>query len=207
MTIRLIAGLGNPGAGYSETRHNAGFWFVDALAARGLGAGPASWSSEGRFKGHAAKVAAPGLAAGGLWLLKPDTFMNRSGASVQPMCHFYQIATEEILVVHDELDLPPGQIRLKQGGGHGGHNGIRDIAAALGDANFWRLRLGIGHPRTLGLAQAVADFVLQRPRPEESTSLGQAIDRAVQALPCLIRGDAVAAQRLLHVDPPTQPSP
>ena len=149
MTIRLIAGLGNPGAGYSETRHNAGFWFVDALAARGLGAGPASWSSEGRFKGHAAKVAAPGLAAGGLWLLKPDTFMNRSGASVQPMCHFYQIATEEILVVHDELDLPPGQIRLKQGGGHGGHNGIRDIAATLGDANFWRLRLGIGHPHEI----------------------------------------------------------
>ncbi|MFM1928303.1 MAG: hypothetical protein RIR28_886 [Pseudomonadota bacterium] len=207
MTIRLIAGLGNPGAGYSETRHNAGFWFVDALAARGLGAGPASWSSEGRFKGHAAKVAAPGLAAGGLWLLKPDTFMNRSGASVQPMCHFYQIEPQELLVVHDELDLPPGQIRLKQGGGHGGHNGIRDIATTLGDANFWRLRLGIGHPRTLGLAQAVADFVLERPRPEESTALGQAIDRAVQALPCLIRGDAAAAQRLLHVDPPTQPSP
>lgn len=189
--LRLIAGLGNPGPEYSETRHNAGFWFVDACA-RKLGA---SLAPESRFFGEAARVRAEG---GDVWLLKPLTFMNRSGQAVATLARFYKISPEEILVVHDELDLLPGEIRLKQGGGNGGHNGLKDLAAQLGSGDFWRLRLGIGHPRSLGVAQDVVDFVLHRPRSHEREALDIALARSLDELPALLRGDFPAAMRRLH---------
>ena len=155
-TPRLIVGLGNPGPEYEATRHNVGFWFVDRLA----DTLKVSLAPQAKFYGKAAR-------AGDLWLLQPSTFMNRSGQAVAALANFYKISPAEILVIHDELDLPPGGIRLKQGGGNGGHNGLKDIQAKLGTPDFWRLRLGIGHPRTLGLSQQVADFVLHQPRKEE----------------------------------------
>jgi len=188
MTIpRLIVGLGNPGAEYEDTRHNAGFWFVDRLA-RDL---KVSLAPQSKFLGLAAR-------AGEVWLLQPTTFMNRSGHAVAALARFYKIAPEEILVVHDELDLLPGAIRLKQGGGNGGHNGLKDIQAQLGTPNFWRLRLGIGHPRSLKLQQEVVDFVLHRPRAEEQQEIDGAIHRCLLAWPRLAAGDFAAAQQQLH---------
>jgi peptidyl-tRNA hydrolase, PTH1 family len=137
-----------------------------------------------------------------VWLACPQTFMNRSGTAVSALARFHQLVPEEILVVHDELDIAPGDIRLKQGGGHGGHNGVRDIATQLGSPNFWRLRLGIGHPRTLGLAQEVADFVLHRPRAEEQRAIDQALARCLDEMPKIIAGDFVPAQRVLHSPSP-----
>lgn len=137
-----------------------------------------------------------------VWLCCPQTFMNHSGTAVTALSRFHQIAPEEILVVHDELDIPPGQIRLKQGGGHGGHNGVRDIATQLGSPNFWRLRLGIGHPRTLALNQEVVDFVLHRPRAEEEQAIQSAIARCLEEMPKIVAGDFVPAQRLLHSPAP-----
>ncbi|MGA7951136.1 MAG: aminoacyl-tRNA hydrolase [Thiobacillaceae bacterium] len=189
--LRLIAGLGNPGPEYSETRHNAGFWFVDACA-RKLGA---KLAPESRYFGEAARVRTE---SGDLWLLKPLTFMNRSGRAVAALVRFYKISPEEILVVHDELDLLPGEIRLKQGGGNGGHNGLKDLAVQLGSAEFWRLRLGIGHPRNLGVAQDVVDFVLHRPRAQEQEAIEIAVTRGLDELPALLRGDFPAAMRRLH---------
>ena len=189
--LRLIAGLGNPGPEYSETRHNAGFWFVDACA-RKLGA---RLASESRYFGEAARIRAEGQ---DLWLFKPLTFMNRSGQAVAALARFYKISPEEILVVHDELDLLPGEIRLKQGGGIGGHNGLKDIAAHLGSGDFWRLRLGIGHPRNLGMAQEVVDFVLHRPRAQEREAIDIALARGLDELPAMLRGDFPAAMRRLH---------
>lgn len=186
--FRLIVGLGNPGSEYENTRHNAGFWFVERLASDLK----ANWQVESKFFGRLAR-------SGETYLLQPTTFMNRSGQSVAAVARFYKIAPEEVLVVHDELDLMPGEIRLKQGGGNGGHNGLKDIQAQFGTPNFWRLRLGIGHPRTLGLAQPVVDFVLHPPRKEEQTALDRAIDRCLLAWPQLSAGDVPAAQRLLHV--------
>lgn len=189
--LRLIAGLGNPGPDYSETRHNAGFWFVDACARK--------WdcplSGESRFFGEAGRVRQDGR---DVWLLKPSTFMNRSGQSVAALARFYKIQPQEILVVHDELDLQPGEIRLKQGGGNGGHNGLKDIEAQLGSKDFWRLRLGIGHPRSLGLTQDVVDFVLHRPRQHEREAIDIALKRSVDELPALIQGNFPAAMRRLH---------
>ena len=153
---RLIVGLGNPGQEYAATRHNVGFWFVDQLAEKLK----TPLAPQAKFFGRAAR-------SGELWLLQPTTFMNRSGQAVAALANFYKISPAEILVIHDELDLPPGGIRLKQGGGNGGHNGLKDIQARLGTPDFWRLRLGIGHPRTLNLAQQVVDFVLHPPRKEE----------------------------------------
>lgn len=186
-SLRLVVGLGNPGADYADTRHNAGFWFVDRLAAQLR----ANLAAEGKFFGEVAR-------AGNVWLLKPATFMNRSGQAVAALAHFYKIEPTEILVVHDELDLPPGGIRLKQGGGNGGHNGLKDIQARLSTPDFWRLRLGIGHPRTLHLNQEVVDFVLHRPRVEEQIDIDRAIDRCLLAWPRLSSGDFAGAQQQLH---------
>ena len=184
---RLIVGLGNPGAGYEDNRHNLGFWFVDALA-REL---KIPLALQGKFHGSVGRD-------GDLWLLKPATFMNRSGQAVAALANFYKISPAEILVIHDELDLPPGGIRLKQGGGNGGHNGLKDIQAKLGSADFWRLRLGIGHPRTLNLAQQVVDFVLHPPRKDELPAIEQAIERSLQAWPLIAAGNYPAAQQQLH---------
>lgn len=201
MALSLIAGLGNPGREYAETRHNVGFWLVERLAQRAS----QTLSAQPKLSGLACKA---GLGpAAGCWLLMPQTFMNDSGRSVSATARFYQIPPESILVVHDELDLPPGAIRLKQGGGHGGHNGIRDIASALGTPLFWRLRIGIGHPRSLGLAQDVADFVLHRPRPEELAAIDSALGLCCEAMPDLVQGRFDAAQRRLHAPPSTPASP
>lgn len=184
---RIIVGLGNPGADYENTRHNVGFWFVDHLAAQLK----MPLAPQAKFFGRAAR-------AGELWLLQPTTFMNRSGLAVAALANFYKIPADEILVVHDELDLAPGAIRLKQGGGNGGHNGLKDIQARLGTADFWRLRLGIGHPRTLNLAQQVVDFVLHPPRKEELPAIEQALERSLLAWPKLAAGDFAGAQQQLH---------
>jgi len=187
---RLIVGLGNPGAEYEATRHNIGFRFLDRLAGK-LGI---AFAPQGRFFGALARQ-------GELWLLEPMTFMNRSGQSVGALAHFYKIAPEAILVVHDDLDLKPGAIRIKKGGGNGGHNGLKDIQAALSTPNFWRLRLGIGHPREQNLRQPVADFVLARPRREEEAAMDEALLRCLDAWPVLAAGDYEKAQRLLHPEP------
>ena len=184
---RLIVGLGNPGPEYANTRHNVGFWFVDQIAAQLR----VTLAPQAKFHGLAAR-------AGELWLLQPTTFMNRSGQAVAALANFYKIAPSEILVIHDELDLPPGGIRLKQGGGNGGHNGLKDIQAKLGTPDFWRLRLGIGHPRTLGLAQPVVDFVLHQPRKEEMPAIEEALHRCRLAWPRMAGGDYASAQQQLH---------
>lgn len=184
---RLVVGLGNPGAEYQATRHNLGYWFVEQLA-RQL---RVQLAAQGKFFGLAGRV-------GDLWLLEPTTYMNRSGQSVLALAQFYKILPDEILVVHDDLDLAPGSIRIKQGGGNGGHNGLKDIQSRLGTADFWRLRLGIGHPRELGLAQQVADFVLHPPRKEELPEIEQALDRCLSAWPQFAAGDYAGAQQQLH---------
>lgn len=181
---RLIVGLGNPGSDYEDNRHNLGFWFVDRLA-REL---KVPLAAQGKFFGRVGRF-------GELWLLQPTTFMNLSGQSVLALAHFYKILPDEILVVHDDLDLQPGSIRLKQGGGNGGHNGLKDIQARLTVADFWRLRLGIGHP---GDREQVVGYVLKAPRKEESELIDRALDRCLLAWPKLAAGDYEAAQRLLH---------
>jgi len=186
--MKLIVGLGNPGSQYAGHRHNVGFWVVDRL----VGAG---WSRESKFKAEIAKAR---LAGADRWLFKPQTYMNASGEAVGPFARFHRLQANEVLVVHDELDLPPGAVRLKQGGGHGGHNGVRDIELHLGSADFWRLRIGIGHPRTLNLNQDVADFVLHEPRAEEKIAIDQALTSIIEALPGILEGKIAAAQRLLH---------
>lgn len=189
MSIRLIVGLGNPGPEYEQTRHNAGFWLVDNLA------GPVRLAREARFNAFAGKTS---IAGAEVWLLEPQTFMNRSGQSVGALARFYKIAPEEVLVVHDELDLAPGVARLKKGGSSGGHNGLKDITAALGTQDYWRLRLGIGHPRTLGLQQPVADFVLHRPRKEEQVLINEALDKSLNVIPLLCQGKFEVAMMELH---------
>ena len=187
--LRLIVGLGNPGADYAETRHNAGFWFCERLA-RELGVG---WTRESRFNawaGHARNE--------GLWLLLPQTFMNRSGQSVRALTQFYRIEPAEMLVVHDELDLPPGSMRLKFGGGLGGHNGLKDITAQLGTQDYWRLRIGIGHP---GDKNEVANYVLKPPRREERDEIDAALDRALLAWPQLAKADFDAATQRINSNP------
>ncbi|MFA7239639.1 MAG: aminoacyl-tRNA hydrolase [Sulfuricellaceae bacterium] len=186
--IRLIVGLGNPGREYEATRHNAGFWWVDKLAA-GKGA---ALSPEKKFHGLAARL---NLSGNELWLLEPQVFMNRSGQSVAALAHFYKIAPQEILVAHDELDIPPGTVRLKQGGGHGGHNGLKDIVAHLGAADFWRLRLGIGHP---GNRDEVVNYVLNAPRREEQELIEATLDKSLAVLPQMLAGDMQAAMLKLH---------
>ncbi len=182
---RLIVGLGNPGAEYADNRHNLGFWFIDRLAQELK----LSLVPQGKFFGRVARF-------GEMWLLQPSTFMNRSGQAVVALARFYKIMPDEILVVHDELDLPPGGIRLKQGGGNGGHNGLKDIQAHLSVPDFWRLRVGIGHP---GERNEVVNYVLKAPRKEEQELIDGALDRCLLAWPKLASGDYEAAQRLLHV--------
>jgi PTH1 family peptidyl-tRNA hydrolase len=184
--LRLIVGLGNPGADYSETRHNAGFWFCERLA-RELGA---SLSRESRFHGFVANARAENL-----WLLLPQTFMNRSGQAVRALTQFYRIEPDEMLVVHDELDLPPGQMRLKFGGGLGGHNGLKDITSHLGTQDYWRLRIGIGHP---GDRNEVANYVLKPPRKDEQGDIDAALDRALLAWPTLASGNFNAATQKIN---------
>ncbi len=192
--IRLIAGLGNVGREYERTRHNAGFWFVDALAGR-VGA---AFATEAKFH---ADVARASLRGRGVWLLKPRTYMNRSGLAVAAIANFYKITPAEILVAYDELDLPPGTARLKRGGGNAGHNGLRDIQARCGSADFWRLRLGIGHPRTLELRQEVADFVLHPPSGAHLAAIEEAIARGLDRVDELVDGAFEAAMQALHTNP------
>jgi PTH1 family peptidyl-tRNA hydrolase len=194
MHIRLIVGLGNPGPEYEQTRHNAGFWLVDNLANSLPGC---RLQREARFSAMVAKTK---IADNEVWLLEPLTYMNRSGQSVGGLARFFKVAPEEILVVHDELDLPPGAAKLKRGGSSGGHNGLKDITSALGTQDYWRLRLGIGHPRTLNLQQPVADFVLHRPRREEQTLIEEAIDKSLRIIPMVCEGKFNAATMQLHTD-------
>jgi PTH1 family peptidyl-tRNA hydrolase len=186
---RLIVGLGNPGAEYSETRHNAGFWFCERLA----GEFGVRFASEARFHALVANHRPASL-----WLLMPQTFMNRSGQSVGAFIRFHRIAPEEILVVHDELDIPPGQLRLKFGGGLGGHNGLKDITAHLGTQDYWRLRVGIGHP---GDRNEVVNYVLKPPRREEREALDAALDRALLLWPLVQKGDWNAAMQRANERP------
>lgn len=192
--IRLIVGLGNVGPEYERTRHNAGFWFVDAVAR----AAAADFAHERKFHGDVARLREH---MHELWLLKPATYMNRSGLAVAAFAAYYRIAAPEILIVHDEVDLPPGAVRLKRGGGNAGHNGLKDIQARLGTPDFWRLRLGVGHPRTLQLQQEVADFVLHPPSAEHAQAIEGAIERALEVLPQLIGGQFERAMMKLHRPP------
>ena len=194
--IRLVAGLGNPGRGYAATRHNAGFWFADELAAKLR----ASFSHEAKFAGDVAK-------AGELRIVKPMTFMNLSGRPVAQLARFFGIAPEAIIVAHDELDLRPGDARLKLGGGVAGHNGLRDIQAALGTPEFWRLRLGIGHPRDSATPERdVVDYVLKPPSADERTAIDQAIERVLASWTEIAAGDMERAMMALHARART-PSP
>ena len=192
MPIRLIVGLGNPGPEYEQTRHNAGFWLVDNLANSLPGT---RLQRDSRYNAMLAKTS---IAGKEVWLLEPLTFMNRSGQSVGALARFFKIAADEVLVVHDELDLMPGIARLKKGGSAGGHNGLKDITAALGTQDYWRLRLGIGHPRSLSLQQQVADFVLHRPRREDQELIEQAIDKSLLVMPQIVDGKFEAATMKLH---------
>ena len=194
--IRLLVGLGNPGPEYEATRHNAGFWWVDA-AARKLGA---ALTPQRSYFGLAARAQA---ATGTVWLLQPMTYMNLSGKAVAALARFYKIAPAEILVVHDELDLLPGQAKIKLGGGHAGHNGLRDIHSQLGTADYWRLRLGIGHP---GVKAEVVDYVLRKPAPEQRELIEQTIARSVDALDLLLAGEMERAMMKVHAKPP-RPKP
>lgn len=190
--IRLIAGLGNPGAEYAATRHNAGFWFVDEVAAKLK----AALAPERGYFGMVARVNVGGRP---LWLLEPTTFMNLSGKSVAALARFFKIAPQEILVVHDELDLQPGQVRLKLGGSHAGHNGLKDIHAQLGSDDYWRLRIGIGHP---GVKAQVVDYVLKKPSPEHRVEIEKAIAQALTGLDLLLDGDMERAAMKINARPP-----
>lgn len=187
-TVQLIVGLGNPGAEYEQTRHNAGFWFVDELA-RAAGC---SLRTEARFHAEVGRCTLHGQDCR---LQKPTTFMNRSGLSVAALAKFLRIPPAEILVVHDELDLPPGTVRLKRGGGHGGHNGLRDLIAHLGTQDFLRLRLGVGHP---GDRDKVVDYVLHRPSREERELIDAAMTRALEVMPLAVTGEFERAMHKLH---------
>ena len=190
--IKLFVGLGNPGPEYENTRHNAGFWWIDALA-REL---KLNLAMDRNYYGLVARTTVDGKP---LWLLEPQTFMNLSGKSVGSLSRFFKIAPEEILVVHDELDVVPGQVKLKFGGGHAGHNGLRDIHAQLGSGNYWRLRLGIGHP---GDKSEVANWVLKKPSLDHRIAIDQCIDRSIKAAPALIEGAMERATMQVHTHKP-----
>ena len=186
--IRLIVGLGNPGPRYEGTRHNAGFLLTDLIARRHGG----TFKSESRFHGQVCRIRSEGREC---WLLMPATYMNRSGQSVSSLANYFKIAPEEMLVAHDELDLPAGAVRLKQGGGHAGHNGLRDIISALGGRDFWRLRLGIGRPED---SREVVDYVLSRPSRADADALEQAVTSAAEVLPEILAGEFQRAMHRLH---------
>ncbi|MGN1208854.1 MAG: aminoacyl-tRNA hydrolase [Duodenibacillus sp.] len=173
--IALIVGLGNPGDEYRDTRHNVGWHFLDALACEKH----LRFTDQAKFFGQTARLSTP---SGDVWLLKPTTYMNRSGSAVQAMAAYYKIAPEEILVVHDELDLVPGTMKMKKGGGNAGHNGLKDIAARLSTPEFWRLRIGIGHPRQFCPQQRVYDWVLGRPSPEHEEGIAKCLEAALRTV-------------------------
>lgn len=189
--IKLFVGLGNPGPEYTDTRHNAGFWWIDALADK-LGV---QLQQDKAWHGQVARTTVQGHV---IWLLKPQTFMNLSGRSVSALARFFKIAPEEILVAHDELDIVPGQMRLKRGGSHAGHNGLRDIHAQLGTDDYWRLRLGIGHP---GVKSEVINWVLKKPMTEHRHAIDDCITRSLQAVPFLLNDEIAKATMLLHTKP------
>ena len=196
--IRLFVGLGNPGTEYEATRHNAGFWWLDALAS--------SWGArmapERAYQGLVARVTRPGV-DGPVWLLEPMTYMNRSGVSVAGLARFFKIAPAQILVVHDELDLLPGQAKLKLGGSAAGHNGLKDIHAMLGTQDFWRLRLGIGHP---GEKAEVPNYVLKRPSAEHREAIAKASEQSLKAVDAMLAGQMDRALQIVHAQPP-RPKP
>jgi peptidyl-tRNA hydrolase, PTH1 family len=187
LALRLFAGLGNPGREYEQTRHNAGFWLADELARRHGG----TWRTETRFNAMLAKV---GIAGSELWLVKPLAYMNRSGGVTAAVANFYRIDARDILVAHDELDLSVGVVRLKESGGAGGHNGLKDLIAQFGDG-FWRLRLGIGHP---GSRDLVSGYVLNRAPASEQQLLDDATRAAADIVPVLLRDGAQPAMQKLH---------
>jgi PTH1 family peptidyl-tRNA hydrolase len=189
--IKLIVGLGNPGREYEATRHNAGFWWVSELARQHH----IDFKADSKFHGLFARA---GVHGHELYLLKPQTFMNVSGRAVGALAQFYKIEPAQVLVVHDELDLPPGSAKLKLGGGHGGHNGLKDIIAHLGTKDFWRLRIGIGHP---GERSEVSNFVLNAPRKEEQALIDEAMQHAQDVAPLIIDGKLEAAMLKLHSKP------
>jgi PTH1 family peptidyl-tRNA hydrolase len=195
--IKLFAGLGNPGPDYEATRHNAGFWWIDALAAELK----VRLVAEKGYHGLVARATVHGQT---LWLLQPQTFMNLSGKSVADLARFFKIQPEEILVVHDELDVVPGEAKLKFGGSHAGHNGLRDIHAQLGTGDYWRLRLGIGHP---GVKAEVINWVLKKPSPDQRIAMAQCIDRTIKAVPALLAGEMDKATLLVHTSKPPRPKP
>ena len=187
-TIQLIAGLGNPGAKYEDTRHNVGFWFLDELAKiKGC-----SLRHESKFQGDVGKITINGQS---IWLIKPMTYMNLSGQSIAALANYYKLTAENLLVVHDELDLDPGTVRLKCGGGHGGHNGLRDIISHFGTKEFYRLRIGIGHP---GSAADVSNYVLATASSSDRSALLAAIDDCMPVLPQVIDGEMQKAMNHLH---------
>ena len=195
--IKLFVGLGNPGSDYEATRHNAGFWWVDALA-REL---KAPMSLDKNYYGQTARTTVNGHT---VWLLKPLTFMNLSGKSVAALARFFKITPDEVLVIHDELDITPGQVKLKFGGSHAGHNGLRDIHAQLGTADYWRLRLGVGHP---GVKAEVINWVLKKPMLEHRQAIDECIDRSMKAVPELLKGEMEKATMLIHTSTPPRPKP
>ena len=193
--IKLFVGLGNPGPEYDATRHNAGFWFIDALA-REL---KIALVPEKSYFGLAARCMVAGQA---VWLLQPQTFMNASGKSVAALAKFFKILPSEILVVHDELDIVPGQAKLKLGGSHAGHNGLRDIHAQLGTDQYWRLRVGIGHP---GVKSEVIHWVLKKPSPEHRALINETLMRGAIALPHFLTGEMDKAMLVVHTSKPVRP--
>ncbi len=195
--IKLFVGLGNPGPDYESTRHNAGFWWLDEVA-RSL---KAPLTMDRSYQGLAARTIVNGQT---IWLLKPQTFMNLCGRSVATMARFFKIAPQEILVAHDELDIVPGEAKLKLGGSHAGHNGLRDIHAQLGTDGYWRLRLGVGHP---GVKSEVINWVLKKPSLDHRLAIDQSIARALTALPHLLAGDMEKATLLVHTSKPPRPKP
>ncbi len=194
--LKVIVGLGNPGSKYTETRHNAGFWFIEEVAQKYS----ATFRPEKKFHGEVAKVSIEGK---DVWLLKPDTFMNRSGLATQSLLSFYRITAEQLLVAHDEIDLPPGTAKLKTGGGHGGHNGLRDIISQLGSKEFHRLRIGVGHP---GSKDQVVDYVLNRASRDDQILIDRDIDDAVSVMPELASGAFEQAMKKRHSKYPPPPS-
>ena len=191
--IRLVVGLGNPGKEYERTRHNAGFWLVERFAS----AKGAAFRKDGKFKALVARLEGADAGDGGAWLLLPQTFMNLSGQPVQMLAGFFRIKPEEILVVHDELDFPPGVAKLKQGGGIAGHNGLRDISQRIASHDYWRLRLGVGKPPA---GREGADYVLEKPPAEEKAAIDAAIEKAIELLPLMLKGDMQSAMHKLHTD-------
>ncbi|BBP44212.1 aminoacyl-tRNA hydrolase [Thiosulfativibrio zosterae] len=187
-SVKLIVGLGNPGAEYEQTRHNAGFWFVEEIARQYN----VQFRPEPKFLGQACRIQSNGL---DVWLLKPTTFMNRSGQSIQALAKFYKITPQEILIAHDELDLEPGIVRLKKGGGHGGHNGLRDTISALDTKEFYRIRLGIGHP---GDKKFVVDYVLKNCGKQDRQLIDDAIYAASSHLPEILDGQFEKVMNQLH---------